>query len=175
MLESRGIIQNIEECKRRIEHIGGTFKHKYSFTDVIYLPKDRKIDLRTEFIRLRLYKDNGLPTKNIVLTHKISHRHEGSKTDMLLVKKEFDGLDEAKAFIDEHYDKNVNPAFKYFRKGWMYQAGNARVYIEEIEKFPLSVAIQADSESAITDMFRALNVTKRISESVPEFMHRILK
>jgi adenylate cyclase class IV len=175
MLEARGIIQNIEECKKKIENLGGTLKHKYSFTDVIYLPKDKKMDLNAEFIRLRLYKENRWPTKGIILTHKRSHRHEDSKTEVLLIKKEFDHLDEAKAFIGKHYDRKVSPAFKYFRKGWMYQLDNARLYIEDIEKFPFSISIQANSETVISEIFRALNVTKKVNESLPEFMHRILK
>lgn len=174
MIEARGVILDVEKCIKKVESIGGVFKNHYAFTDVIYIPTNRIIDLKSEFIRLRLYKENGWPTKNIILTHKLSNWKGDSKIDTLLVKEEFDEIVDAKAFIDKHYKSSMKEGFKYSRKGWMYQVGKVKAYIEQIEKFPPSLEVQADSEMEIVDFFKIVGVTKRISESAPEFMRKIL-
>ncbi|MGV8171501.1 MAG: hypothetical protein ACP5OA_02285 [Candidatus Woesearchaeota archaeon] len=175
MLEARGIIPSVEECTRKVENLGGIFKHKYAFTDVIYFLKDKEMDLSKESIRLRLYKEGGLAGRNIILTHRKSELHEGSRVEVLLVKKGFDDFNEAKAFIDIHYENKAHPMFKYFRTGQMYEIGNVKLYIEQIERFSPSIAAQASNISAISDIFKALKITKKITEPVPEFMRKIMK
>jgi len=174
MIEARGIIPDVEKCIKKVESLKGTFKDRYAFTDVIYIPTNKKIDLKHEFIRLRIYKEKGWSTKDLVLTHKLSQWTGKSKIDTLLVKEEFDELSDAKKFIDKHFNNTLKEGFKYSRKGWMYQLGKVKVYIEQIEKFPPSVEVQTDTETEITDVFKLLGVTKRISESAPEFMRKIL-
>jgi len=174
MIEARGIIPNIEQCIMRVESLGGIFKNRYAFTDIIFMPTDRVIDLNSEFIRLRIYKENGWPTKNIILTHKMSSWTGSSKIDTLLVKEEFDTIHEAAEFIKKNYDNKIGEGFKYARKGWMYTVGKIKVYIEQIERFPPSIEVQADTESDIADFFKLVGVTQRVSESAPEFMRKIL-
>jgi len=174
MIEGRWIIKDIKETKKKIEELRGTHKSKYSFTDMVFSQKDNKLDLSKEFIRLRVYKLNEWNTKNIVLTHKITKWKGNFKKDKIILKKEFDTIKEALDFIDKHYKGKVKKFFEYFRKGEQFQINNSRLFVENIKGFKPSIEIEAKSEKEINYLIKELELHKKVPNSIPETMRKIL-
>ncbi len=173
MKEARGIINSIDTVKKRITQLGGSFKNNYSFTDIIFLPISKKLNLNKEFIRLRIYKINNWSTKDIILVHKKTEWKEGSKSSKILLKKEFDTRKEANAFINKNFKNKIKKGFEYFRKGWEYQLGKSRLFVENIKGFKPTIEIEAKDEKDLKNLFKQLGITKKLSDSVPEIMRKL--
>ncbi len=170
MKEARAKIKSIEKARSALEKLGAKFKSTYAFTDNIYFKKDGKKDLREEFMRARSYKENNWDTKDVVFVHKKIEWSGSTKTSNVLLKEEFDTLDEA-----ENRIQDVEKSFSYARKGWEYTLGDAHIFVEDIEGLGPSVEIEADDEKTIDDLFNKLDATERITGSMPEIMERICK
>lgn len=172
-IEARAIIKNIEETKKKIEEIGGVFKNDYAFTDFIFVLKSGKTDLNKEFIRLRVMKKKNWPTKDFILKHKKAKWQGTSKIDNILLKKEFDTENQALDFIEKHFQGKWQKLFEYFREGWEYGLGAKRLFIEDIKGFKPTVEIEAENKEELENIFKELDVTERLSDSVPETMRKI--
>lgn len=173
MKEARGVIKNIENVRKKIEQLGGSFKNNYSFTDIIFLPISKKINLNKEYIRLRIYKVNNWPTKDIILVHKKTEWKEKSKFSKVLIKKEFNTRKYANDFINKNFKEKIKKGFEYFRKGWEYQLGKIKLFVEDIKGFKPTIEIEAKSEKDLKNLFKQLEITKKLSDSVPEIMRKL--
>jgi adenylate cyclase class IV len=175
MLEARATIKDIQKVKKNIERLGGIFKNYYSFTDVIFIPKIGKINLNKEFIRLRILKVNNWPTKDIVLVHKKTGWKGKSKIDNIILRKEFDAVENALDFIKKHFQNKLQKSFEYFREGWEYHLSNKRIFVEDVKNFKPTIEIEAENEKELDDIFKKLEIVKRLSDSMPEIMRKKLK
>lgn len=126
-----------------------------------------------EFIRLRIYKANNWPTKNIILVHKITDWKEESKIDNIVLRKEFNSVKEANNFIKTHFQDKLKRSFEYFREGWEYHLSKKRTFFEDIKDFKPTVEIEAENRKELNDIFQKLKVIERLSDSVPEIMRKI--
>lgn len=174
MIEGRGIIKNIENARKKIEKIGGIFKDQYSFTDIIFVFKSSKTKLNKELIRLRIYKINNWPTKDVILIHKTTSWKGNSKTDNIILRKEFNTAEEAINFINKNFKNKPKKDFEYFREGWEYDFDRKKVFVEDIKGFKPTVEIEAENEEELNNVFKKINVIKRLSDSVPEIMRKII-
>lgn len=175
MLEARGKIENIEEIKKIIERIGGVYDSHYSFTDVIFIPESGLADLSDGFVRVRILKVKNWKTSNVSVVYKTAEWKGQAKIDNVVLKKEFDKVEDAFDFIKENYKGALKEGFRYFREGWQYHFGNNRIFVEDIEKLGPSIEVEAENESELDDIFKKLLIVKRVSGSVPELMRRVLK
>ncbi|MBU4337938.1 hypothetical protein KKB43_06505 [Patescibacteria group bacterium] len=175
MIEARGIIENIEKTKAKIEKIGGVYDSCYFYTDIVFIPISGEVDLNKEFIRVRVLKVNNWQTKNVVLVHKTAEWKGEAKIGNFILKKEFDTAEEAFDFIKEYYKGKLKEIFRYFRDGWQYSLGKNRIFVEDIEKLGPTIETEAENENELSGIFKKLEITERVSDSVPEMMRKILK
>ena len=175
MAEGRAIIKNIKETKKRVENLGGVLKGIYSFKDIIFIPISKKINLNEEFIRLRVYKINNWPTKNIILNYKKTFWKNGTKRSKIILKKEFDKKEQAIKFINRYFNKQLRRYFEYSRKGWEYFIGKKRIFVEDIKGFKPSVEIETKDKNELNKIFKQLKIIKKISDTVPKAMEKIKK
>lgn len=175
MIWGRGIVRNIKETKRKVEQLGGKFKNYYSFKDIIFVPKIGRIDLNKKFIRLRVYKVNNWPTKDVILVRKIIQWKAKSKFEDFVLKKEFTTTKEALNFIKAHFKNKLKRSFEYFREGWEYHLGKKRIFIENIKDFKPTVEIEASDERELKNIFQKLGVIERLTDSVPKIMNTLFQ
>lgn len=173
MIWGRSIVKNIKEAKRKIEQLGGKFKNYYSFKDIIFAPKTGKIDLNRKFIRLRVYKVNNWPTKDVILVHKITQWKAKSKFEDFVLKKGFNTAKEAFSFIKIHFKNELKKGFEYFREGWEYRLGKKRIFVEDIKDFKPTVEIEAENEKELSKVFKKLDAVARVTDSIPRIMSKI--
>jgi adenylate cyclase class IV len=169
-VEGRGFIKSIEETKRKIEALGAKFKNNYAFTDYIFIPKKGRIDLNQEVVRVRVYKLNNWPGKDVVLTEKVTERYKGFKTSKTKLRKEFDKQEEAFNFLKNRFRKYI----EYFREGWYFDLDGVRLWVEDIKGFKPTIEIEAATTKELEAVFKQLGVKERVSDSVPRLMERHL-
>lgn len=172
MLEGRATIKDIKEIKKQIEQLGGIFKNYYSFADIIFIPKIGEVNLNKEFVRLRILKINNWPTKNIILIHKKTDWKEKSKIDNIILRKEFDAIEDAVDFVKRYFQNKLKKSFEYFREGWEYHLDNKRIFVEDIKNFKPTIEIEAENEKKLDNIFKKLEIIERLSDSVPKIMRK---
>lgn len=152
--EQRAFITDITQVKTQLKSLGAHYKGHYSFTDSIYFPKD--VHSNASYARIRSYEKSEWVHKKIVLTIKDDKQH-------VLFKDEYDILEEAQNILKKEFEY----AFSFFRQGWEYSLGEASLFIEDIEKFPLSLEIVAPTKQEIMNLFKVFNATTILEESLP--------
>ncbi len=63
-------------------------------------------------MKIRVYKQNEWNTKDVLVIRKTALLVDGAKKDKILLKKEFDNLEEAKEYVLENYSNDFKYAFK---------------------------------------------------------------
>lgn len=150
--ESRAIIQNIEYTQNTLLERGAQFKGEYSFTDYIYKPADRSIDLNKEFIRLRVYQNTNWNQKKFVISHKIKEIPGCSGRTVYFC--ECDSLEEAEQILSE---KETQFMFSFSRLGYEYSLQGMRIFVEDIQKLPPTIEIIASCADDINYLFNELH------------------
>ncbi len=173
MPDARGFVHSIEEATKRIRAIGGAFNGRYSYTDIVFLPKSGIPDLNKEYVRVKAYKKTNLHTKKFVVFHKLAEWDGKTKTDKISLKREFDTLGDAIAFVKEHFNA-MERGFDYFRMGREYHLGAAKIYAEDIRGFRPTIEVEAESRKELESILGKLGVTELLADSIPETMRKIL-
>ena len=173
VVERRGIIESIDYAKNKVKDFKAIYKGYYSFSDSIFVTVKGKIDLNKDFIRLRIYKENNWPTKNFILVRKKTEWGKKGKTENVILKQEFDTLDQVGQYMKKEFGDSIEIGFGYSRKGWEYELGKNRIFIEDIEDFKPTVEIVSENKQELSDLLKKLEVTETLSDSVPEIMREI--
>ena len=173
MIEGRAVIENIEKTRASVESLGGRFKGHYVLKDTIFVPKAGNRNLSDDFVRVRTNIKSSWQTKSVVLIRKQTEFKETGKMDMVIMRKEFDTVDEASAFIGDNL-QDFKEGFSYEREGWEYLLDNSRVFIEDIKGWKPSIEIEAENEEKLKELFGNIGTMELVHSSVPEVMKRIL-
>lgn len=158
--EIRAYIIDFDATRMALENMGAVFKSEYAFTDYIYQPKDHKVDLNKEFIRLRAYKKTAWKQKNFVIVHKIKETQ--GLTGKTPLHKEFDSLTEAQQEL-----KGYTLDFYFYRIGWEYTLDNMKIFVEDIQGLQPTIEIVAPTKNEIDTLFKKLPIVTIINNSVP--------
>lgn len=171
IFEARGKIKDINDARNVAEKIGGIFNGYYSATDIIF--RSKKSDLEG-ILDLRIFKINNRQTKNYILTHKTAEWSDKIKTDKIILKNNFDTIEEALDFMKDHYGNDLKEYYKYSREGWEYHLEKGDLFIECVEKLGPTMEIEADNKSDLENLFKLFEVGEYFSEPVPEIMRKLL-
>lgn len=163
--EVRAFISDIEHAKKTLSFLNATFKGEYAFMDYIYHSKDRDYDLNKEFVRLRIYQKTHWDQKMVEFSHKLKN-NQGSG---LKFKMQFDSLEEAEAVLSDY-----KFAFSFKRRGFEYELGYMRIFIEEIQGLPPSVEIVSSKKDDLDQLFENLAPVQILSDSVPRLIENKL-
>lgn len=161
-VEIRAICSDNEDVRLALVQKMAVFKGDYAFTDHIYSEGDHS-NLNDAFFRIRHYQRTKWQQKNVVIVHKIRDVQNGDH--QLLFKQECDTLEEAEQFIPINYLKRCS----FSRCGLEYCLESMRIYVEEIEGLPPSIEVVASSRQEILNLFKYLDVTELLTDSVPQW------
>lgn len=171
MLYSRILIDNKEkEIEKIIEEIGLEKKSDFSFYDLIYINKNGK-SITDDTLKIRVYNLNEWDTKDVLVIRKTAILIGSAKEDKVLLKKEFDNLEEAEKYVLENFNNDFEFAFKLSKTGKEYGSSTYRVWIEDIEDFGKSIEIGAANQEDIDNLVSKFSVLERLEKSVPEVMY----
>lgn len=173
MIETRAIIKDIEKTKEILNNLNAKFKNNYAFKDIIFVPKEEKYNLNEDFLRLRIYTINKWSTKNIILVRKKTKWKNKYKISTVVLKEEFDTEKEAFDFIQKKLKGFINK-FEYSRVGWEYDLKNCHLFLEDISNYGPSIEIETENENELEEIFNKIGIIKKVKDSMPEVMHKIL-
>jgi hypothetical protein len=172
MIETRAIILDIQETKKKIENLGAIFQGDYVYKDIILVSNDENNDLCDGYLRLRVYMKNNWATKNCILVRKQAKSFNADINKKFILKKEFDSENEALNFVNEEFSGEFQRGFEYSRQGWQYQLENNHIYIEQVEDLKPMIEVEAESEEKLNLLFNKIGIVEKLTESMPEIMRR---
>lgn len=184
IFEKRCKIKDVMDARNIIEKIGGVCRGYYSSTDFIISPENVARDTRdTRDIRenvcqekrtiiLRVWRVNNRQTKRYKLTEKIPEWFDDIKRDKVIIKEEFDTIEDSIDFIISHYG-DFHEEFEYSRDGWEYSLDESSIFIEKIEKLGPSIEIESDNKEDIENLLKSFDVTECFSEPTSEIMRKL--
>ncbi|GMU18893.1 MAG: hypothetical protein AMXMBFR12_00850 [Candidatus Babeliales bacterium] len=164
--EIRAYISDVNTTRNALEGLGATLKSDYAFTDYIYQPNDRHVDLSKEFIRLRVYEKTAWKQKNYVLVHKL--KGPAGMTGQTPIHKEFDTLAEAQHALKDNYHLD----FQFYRKGWEYQFSAMKIFVEDVQNIRPTIEVVTPNKKDIDSLFEKLGLTEIITDSVPRLIEK---
>lgn len=171
VLEARGKIKDLKIARDTAEKIGGIFKGHYRAKDIIF--KSKKEDEKGT-ICLRMYGLNNRQGKDYIFIHKVAKWSGNTKKDEVILRGEFDKMEEVANFIMVHYGESLMENYEYSRHGWEYQLEKGDIFVEYIDTLGPTMEIEADTESDLESLFGLFEVDKRFSESTSEIMRKLL-
>lgn len=171
MIEGRAIIKDIEETRQALIKLGAECVAEYQFKDIIFVPRT-DTSLNDDYIRIRVYSKNNWPTKNVVVMRKKAKFHAVGKEDTIVLKKEFDSEDEARQYIEQEFNDSFIFGFEFSRVGWQYSMGEYRLFVEDIEKMPPVIEIEAGTEEALAQLYKNIGIIKELHDSIPELIKK---
>ncbi len=172
MLEARGVIKDIANTVEAIEEIGAAPKGTYAFRDVIFVPREGHRNLNDSFVRVRVYSESNWETKHVVVVWKKTDFNNFTKTDHILLRREFDDEWKAIGFIEKEMGEEFEKGFEYSRTGQEFGYKSSKIFVEDIEGFGPTIEIEAKSQEELDTLFRTLGITERIRDTTAELMRK---
>lgn len=169
IFETRGKIKDIKDARNTAEKIGAIYKGFYSCTDFIF--KTKNIG---DIIRLRAFKINNRQSKDYIFIHKTAEWLDKIKADKIIIKREFDTMEETLDFMINHYGYVLVNDYEYSRIGWEYSYNENSIFIENIDMLGPTLEIESDNKNDIENLFKFFNVSELFTESVAEIMRKLL-
>ncbi len=150
------------------------FKTDFSFYDLVYINKNGTL-ITDDMLKIRVYQSNHWKSKDVLVIRKIAPLVNGTKEDKVLLKEEFDTVEEAISYVDNYLLNDYDYGFKLQKTGIQYGNEKVDLWKENVENLGLSVEIGSEDEELIEKVFSDLDVEERLNESLPEYMYKKLK
>lgn len=171
MLYARILINNSEEeIEKIIDNLKLEKKSNFSFYDLVYINKNGK-SITDDTLKIRVYNLNEWDSQDVLVIRKKAILTNGAKEDKVLLKEEFDTLEEAEKFVLEKFSNEFKFAFKLSKTGKEYASSTCRVWIEDIENYGKSIEIGSDKQDNIDKLISNFSVVERLQKSIPEVMY----
>lgn len=166
MIEVRAYISDFELTNKKLIQAGSVIQGDYEFRDYIYQPTNvaTRYDLNKEFVRIRVYHKTNWIQKSVELVHKIKSTQ--SMVGLTKIKKEFDKVEEAIAFLGSQYIE----IFSFERKGVEHKLNNSRLFVEDIEGLPKSIEVIAYSQEDLKWIFQQVDPITILFDSIPKLI-----
>ena len=146
------------------------FKVDFAFHDLIYVNKNGA-SITDDTLKIRVYQINHWKSKNVLVIRKVAQLVNGSKEDKVLLKEEFDTVEEAQKFVDANLLDEYEFAFKLQKTGIQYRNDKVDLWKENVEMVGLSVEVGSEDEKLMEQVFSDLDVEERLNVSLPEYMY----
>lgn len=150
--ELRGLILSVQSVCNTLEAYGAEFKGEYSFTDSIYQPLGKIIDLNREFVRMRVYQKTNWNQKKFVICHKI--KEVPRRTGVSIFSCECNSLEEAEKLLG---CCGAQFLFSFARTGYEYSLQGMKLFVEDIEGLPATIEAVASGLHQITELFEQID------------------
>ncbi|HWC57749.1 MAG TPA: hypothetical protein VG621_02270 [Candidatus Paceibacterota bacterium] len=147
MIEARSFVSEIDSTQKILEEHGVIFKGEYVLRDNIYASYNPPKGLDDEFLRLRIYKKNIWPQKDVIVAIKVHGQKEIGVDAEVPLKKEFDTEEEAQAFIDENLLNQYRYEYEFNRTGWQYSLDEDEIDLERVDNLDSFYTVEFKSNS----------------------------
>lgn len=165
----RGIL-NSDNVSEVIKKYDLKFKGDFSFYDLVYVNKNGT-SITDDTLKIRVYQINHWSNKNVLVIRKVAPLINGSKEDKILLREEFDTVEEAEKYVNDNLLAEYKFAFKLQKSGIQYGNEKIDLWKEDILDLGLSVEIGSEDEELMEDVFSLLDIQERLSISLPEYMY----
>lgn len=162
---------NVDEVIRKY---GLKFKCDFSFYDLIYVNRDGT-SITDDTLKIRVYQINHWNNKNVLVIRKVAPVVNGSKEDRILLRKEFDTIEEAQKFVNDNLLEEYIFAFKLQKSGIQYGNGKLDLWKEDVLDLGISVEIGSEDETLMEEVLTSLDFGERLTISLPEYMYERVK
>lgn len=115
-----------------------------------------------------MYLETQWDQKAVELSHKVKSGLGVSGSFKL--KKQFDNMEEADTFLSEY-----RFAFSYQRKGFEYQLGDVKIFLQDVQGLPPSVELVSPSKQKIDQIFDKLAPAEILLDSVPKLIQNTIE
>lgn len=165
----RGILKsnNVDEVIRKYDL---KFKCDFAFYDLIYVNKNGA-SITDDTLKIRVYQINQWNNKNVLVIRKVAPLINGTKEDKVLLREEFDTVEEAQKYVDDNYLDEYKFAFKLQKSGKQYGNEIIDLWDEDILDLGKSIELGSEDESLIEEVFNSFDIKERLTESLPEYMY----
>ena len=175
MIYSRVIVNNVDNLYEILDKLNLSKKSEFAFYDLIYLNKNGA-SITDDTLKIRVYQKTEWNNKNVLVIRKTAPVIDGVKEDKVLLKEEFDFVDEAIKYVDSNWSDIYKYKFKLEKSGVEYSNDNLRVWVEDIKEIGISIEFGSEESEIIESAISLFNVKERLNVSVPEYLYnKIIK
>lgn len=169
----RGILKgdNVDEV---VSKYGLEFKCDFAFYDLVYVNKNGT-PITDDTLKIRVYQSNHWKSKDVLVIRKVAPLINGSKEDKVLLREEFDTVEEAQEYVNNNLLKEYEFAFKLQKTGIQYGNEKIDLWKEDILDLGLSVELGSSDEKLLEEVFNSLDIEERLAMSLPEYMYKKVK
>ena len=169
----RGILNsdNVDEVIKKYDL---KFKCDFSFYDLIYVNKDGT-SITDDTLKIRVYQINHWNSKNVLVIRKVAPLINGSKEDKVLLREDFDTVEEAKEYVNDNLLNEYEFAFKLQKSGNQYGNDDLDLWKEDVINLGISVEIGSEDETLLEEAFNSLDIKERLNVSLPEYMYNKIR
>ena len=150
------------------------YKCDFSFYDLIYVNRDGT-SITDDTLKIRVYQINHWNNKNVLVIRKVAPVVNGSKEDRILLRKEFDTVEEAQKFVNDNLLEEYIFAFKLQKSGIQYGNGKLDLWKEDVLDLGISIEIGSEDETLMEEVLTSLDFGERLTISLPEYMYERVK
>lgn len=145
-------------------------KTDFAFYDLIYVNKNGA-SITDDTLKIRVYQINQWKSKDVLVIRKDAPVINGAKEDRVLLKEEFDTVEEALTFVEKEFSEDYDFAFKLKKAGIEYGNGDVRLWKENVDNVGISIEVGSEEEEKIEEVFKDLDVKERLDKSLPEYIY----
>jgi hypothetical protein len=157
MFDARIFTSELDTFKKALHDHEAVFKGEYVISDSIFSTKDPNSGIDKIFLRLRHISKNLWNEKPFIVSVKQTKLQEVGKQSIILGKKDFETLNEAREFIEENYADTFEFLYNFDRVGWQYDLGNNQIDLEDIEG-RYSLEFKSPTEAGLKQLLKLFNV-----------------
>lgn len=172
MIYSRIILYDDTKIEEALNSLNTVKKSEFAFYDLIYLNKNGA-SITEDTLKIRVYIKNEWDYKNVLVIRKTAPVINGVKEDKVLVREQFDSLEEAQKYVDNHFSQDFEFKVKLEKSGVEYGTDNLRIWVEDIKEIGWSIEFGSESEETIENAIKLFNVKERLEISVPEYLYNL--
>ncbi len=167
-------ILNSDNVDNIVQKYNMDFKADFGFYDLVYVNKNGT-SITEDTLKIRVYQTNHWNNKDVLVIRKIAPIINGAKEDKVLLREEFDTLEEAQSYVDANLLNDYRFAFKLKKTGIQYGNDKIDLWKENIENVGLSIEIGSEDEELMEAIFSDLDIKERLNVSLPEYMYERAK
>lgn len=174
MIYARIILNDNIKIEENLAKLKAVKKSYFAFYDLIYLNKNGA-SITEDTLKIRVYQKNNWDNSNVLMIRKTAPLVNGVKEDKVILREEFQTVDEAKEYVDKNLSDEFEYKIKLEKTGIEYGNDNLRIWVENIKDIGWSIEFGAQEENDIEDAIKLFDVKERLNISVPEYLYNKLR